>query len=154
MPQWIITILTGGGAVGLFALIGNAMGWVRFRKKDDAQVYKVHAETQVDLAEASNKKIDDEVKISKAALEWTVQLASQLEKANILNDKRQEEIDRLHELIQQMKADADKQKADFDKRMKEVEDVLDANQNELNVERQKNQDLLSKLNQFINGTGK
>src|SRR5947199_384771 len=108
------SVLGGGLFTGIVALVGRAMGWLRFNKKDNADVSKVKSETAIDLAEVDNKKIDDEVKISKAALEWTVQLAGQLEKANLINEKRQQEIERLHAVMAKMRED-------FEKRMSEME---------------------------------
>lgn len=148
----ILTIIIGSGlATGVLALLGNAMGWVRFSKKDKAEISKVESETKLDLAEVVNKKIDDEVKISKAALEWTVQLALQLEKANLVNDKRQQEIDRLHTVMNEMRLDFEIRKVEFEKRMDDMEKLIQINQADLLHERTKNTELIEKLNSYING---
>ena len=104
----------------------------------------MNSSSQVDLADVANKKIDDEVKISKAALEWTVQLAEQLAKSNVINEKRQVEIDRLHDVMKHMRED-------FETRMNEMEIMLQGAQKELTEERNKNKLLLDRLNAHING---
>lgn len=137
MQDWI-KILFGSGLVsGVFLVIGNSLGWIRFKKKDDAEVQSIKADVQ-------SKKVEDEIKISKAALEWTVQLAARLETANVTIEKRQIEIDRLHGVIQLMRDD-------FEKRMTEMEAMLTLNQEEIDTERKKNQELLNKLKPYISG---
>lgn len=118
----ILKVITGSGLLTLLStIVARAMGWIRFGKVDRAKIGKVEAETAIDLATATQKKIETEVKISDAALQWTVNLASQLEKANTMND-------RLNGVIDAMRRDFEKEikklKEDFTKRIKDLEDEL------------------------------
>lgn len=143
---WLnILKICGGAAIPILGgILLNAMGWIRFSSKDKADISKVQSETAVDLAEVASKRIEDEVLIAKTALEWTVQLAAQLERSNGLNDRRSGEIERLHTVIQAMRDD-------FDQRLDEINNMLDLTRNELVEERNKNRVLLDKLNAFIDG---
>ena len=142
--EWFKILGSGTVITALAGLIAKTMGWIRFEKRDAAEVSKMNSSSQVDLADVANKKIDDEVKISKAALEWTVQLAEQLAKSNVINEKRQVEIDRLHDVMKHMRED-------FETRMNEMEIMLQGAQKELTEERNKNKLLLDRLNAHING---
>lgn len=133
-----IKVLGGTALAGILALIGKAMGWIRFSGKDRADTQKVQSEINLDHAEVHNKKIDEEIKISKAALEWTVQLAAQLEKANLLNEKRIIEIDRLKDVIFKMRED-------FDKRIDAVTAILAEAQKALAEEKVLSMELLNEL---------
>lgn len=121
----IILTSTGTAIVGFLA---SQMNWIRFLKRDKANVKKIESEISIDNAESDSRKADTEIKISKAALEWTVQIAEQLERANDVSDKRQVEIDRLHSVINTMRTD-------FNKRIQELEEELDKTQEEINNER-------------------
>ena len=131
----------GGGTVitALAGLIAKTMGWIRFDKRDAAEVGKMNSSSQVDLADVANKKIDDEVKLSTASLEWTIELSRQLSNCNLLNEKRQAENDKLHEAMKQMRID-------FEARMNEMDAILKAERQELAAERRCNKELLDRLN--------
>lgn len=150
--KWIV----GGGSFTavLFGIFAKAMGWIRFRKKDSADTEKVRSETAIDLATVTEKRISDEVKISDAALQWTVNLATQLEKANIMIEKKQVENERLHGIIDLMKSD-------FEKSMKELHDNFNKRFHDLEMEfaasrevwkRERNDNLfeIARLTQIIN----
>lgn len=151
--KWII----GGGSfatviIGIFA---RAMGWIRFRKKDSADTDKVKSETAIDLATVNEKKISDEVKISDAALQWTVNLATQLERANTRIDMKQSEIERLHEIIDLMKIDFEKSMKElhenFNKRFSDLEKEFDISKEAWKKERNDNMFEISRLTKIING---
>ncbi len=144
------------GSTVLTAIIGKAMGWLRFGKSDKANVGKVEAETAVDLATVNAKKISDEIKISEAALQWTINLSSRLEKANAMIDRKQQENDRLHDIISKIKHDFDEEvqklKNNFNKRIRELESEFEKSKNELLKEREENREEIKKLKNQIYGT--
>lgn len=153
----ILKILAGGGSsIVISTIVARAMGWIRFGKVDKAKIGKVEAETALDIATVTQKKISDEVKISDAALQWTVNLASQLEKANAMLDKKQTENDRLHDIIDVMKRDFEKAfqklKEDFNKRIRELELEFEKSKNELIKEREDNREEIKRLKAQINGS--
>lgn len=131
--------ISGSLVTACAAIIANAMGWIRFGQKDKAQVGKIKSETAIDLARISAKKIDDEIKISKAALEWTVQLSEQLERAHLLTEKRQMENDALHEMINKMRID-------FDAQIQELETALEKCQQQTARDRREIEKLRQQLN--------
>lgn len=132
-------IVSGTLISAVAAFVGKQMDWIRFGSRDKAKIKKIESETGIDLAEINAKKIDDEIKISKAALEWTVQLSEQLERAHLLNEKRQRENDALHEMINKMRTD-------FDARIQELETALDKSQQQLAKERREIEKLRQQLN--------
>ena len=152
----ILKVVAGGGFFTLLStIIARAMGWIRFGKADKARVGKVQAETALDIATITQKKISDEVKISDAALQWTVNLATQLEKANAMIEKKQTENDRLHGIIDVMKRDFEREfqklKDDFNQRIKELEKELERSRDELIQERSANREEIKKLKAQIDG---
>jgi len=152
----ILKVITGSGLLTLLStIVARAMGWIRFGKVDKARVGKVEAETAIDIATVAQKRISDEVKISDAALQWNINLASQLEKANILNDKKQAENDRLHGIIDTMKRDFEvafeKLKSEFNRRIKELEAEFEKSKNDFIKEREENREEIKRLKAEING---
>lgn len=152
----ILKVITGSGLLTLLStIVARGMGWIRFGKVDKARVGKVEAETAIDIATVTQKRISDEVKISDAALQWNINLASQLEKANILNDKKQAENDRLHGIIDTMKRDFEvafeKLKSEFNRRIKELEAEFEKSKNDFIKEREENRDEIKRLKAEING---
>lgn len=151
----IKSLLSGSIITTLATIIAKKMDWIRFGKSDDAKIGKIKAETVVELANASAKRISDEVKISDAALQWTVNLASQLEKANALIDKKQAENDRLHGIIDAMKRDFEdavqKLKQEFKERIRQLEADFEKSKNELIAEREANRNEIKKLKRQIDG---
>lgn len=133
--ELIVQMLIGTG------ILTALLNWRRFRGKDKAEVSKIVSGISVDDASINAKKVDDEIKISKAALEWAVQLGHQLKDANVTNEKKQLEIDRIRELMQTMKDD-------FEKRMDEMDRLMEQTQKELNIEKQRNIDLLKQLDEY------
>ena len=140
----VLKMLGLGGVIAILGYLAKQYNFFRLKPVERAGVKKKESEIKVDDAIISNKRIDDEVRISKAALEWTVQLASQLEKANKMSDKRQQEIDRLHEVMTGMRKD-------FEKRMSQMESMLEQTQRELNAEKIKNNELIEKINKYLRG---
>jgi hypothetical protein len=152
----ILKVITGSGLLTLLStIVARGMGWIRFGKADKAKVGKVEAETAIDIATVAQKRISDEVKISDAALQWNINLASQLEKANILNDKKQAENDRLHGIIDTMKRDFEvafeKLKSEFNRRIKELEAEFEKSKNDFIKEREENREEIKRLKAEING---
>jgi hypothetical protein len=137
MKDDIIYGFVGSAITAALAFLGKVLGW--FAPKDKAEAKKIEAETKVDLASEANKKVDDEIKISKAALEWTVQIAGQLEKANQVIEKRQAEVERLTDTIANMKSEFEAIVLGFNKRIQELEEALKATTDELQQEREINQ---------------
>lgn len=155
-PSDIVKSLLSGSVITAIAtLIAKKMDWIRFGKSDDAKIGKIRAETAVELANVSAKRISDEVKISDAALQWNINLASQLEKANALIDKKQAENDRLHGIIDTMKRDFEdavtRLKDEFRQRIKQLEADFEKSKNELIAEREANRDEIKKLKRQIYG---
>lgn len=118
-------LLSGGFITALTAIIAKKMDWVRFGRKDRAEVQKIEAET---LAKINAKRIEDEVKISANALEWSAKIWAQLEKAN-------NEIDRLYNIISRMRDE-----------MQKLEDELDETRSALNKDRQELENLRNRIN--------
>ena len=158
--EWDVReILKGLGSWGIFTtiamFIAKKMDWIRFGKSDAAKVEKVHAETALDMAAVAEKQIEKEVKISDAALQWTVNLAARLEKALSMNDKKQETIERLYGIIERMKDDFDRDmeriKSDYDKRIEDLKVEFEASKRELIQERQENREEIRRLKEQIDG---
>lgn len=152
--EWNVqSLLTGSAFTALLAIIANAMGWIRFKKKDNANVDKIKSATALDIAEVTQKRIQDEVKISDAALQWTVNLASQLEKANSMIEKKQIENDRLYGIIDTMKddfeRDFEKLKSDFNTRIQQLERELEISRLALAKEREINMIEIERLKKQI-----
>lgn len=154
----ILKMIFGGGFMtAIVALLARKMDWIRFGKTDEANISKVQAETAIDLAVVTAKRISDEVKISDAALQWTINLATQLERANVMIEKKQIENDRLDGIIELMKRDFEKAfeklKEEFNKRVKQLENELETSRDELIEERKVNWDEIERLKKQIDGTG-
>lgn len=146
----IIKIAGGGIFTAVAAIVANAMGWLRFGKKDIAEVGKVKSETALDMATIAEKKTSDQIKIADAALQWTINISARLE-------KEQQENDRLHSIIDAMKRDFERQvqklKNDFNLRIKELEGEFEKSKNELIREREENINEIKRLKDQINGNG-
>lgn len=158
--EWDVReILKAVGGWGVFtaiaALVAKKMDWIRFGKADAAKVEKVHAEAALDLASVAEKEIEKEVKISNAALQWTVNLSARLEKALAMIDKKQEVIERLYGIIDKMKEDFDsdieKIKSAYDKRIEDLKKEFDKSKNELLSEREENRKEIKRLKAQIEG---
>jgi hypothetical protein len=105
----ILKVITGSGLLTLLStIVARGMGWIRFGKADKAKVGKVEAETALDMAAVAEKRISDEVKLSNTTLQWNINLSAQLEKALMMNEKKQAENDRLHDIIIALKYDYEK----------------------------------------------
>jgi len=155
----ILKILGGGGVLAaIVSLVGSAMGWLRFGKKDSAEIGKIQSETALDAATIAEKKIADEVRISDAALQWTVNLATRLEQANLMIDKKQEENERLHGIIDIMKKDFEREfqklKDNFNKRIKELENEFERSKQELIKEREENREEIKRLKNQLDGNSR
>lgn len=99
--EWI-KILLGSGAMSVLAvIIGRMLGW-RFSPKEKVTVKKVEGDI-------SSQKLDDEIKVSQQALEWTAQFAAQLEKANAVIDKLQQELEKMRALNEKMREEYGRQ---------------------------------------------
>ena len=149
------------GGTGIFTLltmiVGKAMGWIRFGKVDKAKVGKVQSETAIDIATVTQKKIEDEVKISGAALQWAANFAAQTEKANAMNERLQTENERLHSVIDTMKANFEKAiekiKEDFYRQIKELEADFIKSKDELIKRDHANREEIKRLKAQIDGQG-
>ncbi len=98
--------------------LGTKYDWLRLRPKEAADVKKVESDIRIDEANIQSKRIEDEIKVSQQALEWTAQFAAQLEKANKVIDKLQEEVERMRALNEKLRID-------FGKQIDELEQSLD-----------------------------
>ncbi len=138
--ETILQMLIAGGlftaVAGFFA---KQMDWIRFRKKDSVDVGRIAAETDFIRAETAEKKTITEIKFSEALLVSLEKVARQLDRANMTNDKKEIENQRLHDIIgtlkQDFKKDFEKLKEDFDKRIDELEEELSVSKKELLEER-------------------
>lgn len=123
-------------------IIASILGWIRFGKKDKAEVGKLKSEVYIDLATILEKRIADEMKISDGALQWNVNFVSQLEKANAIIDKLRGENERLYDTInvlkQSFEAEFQNLKDSFSKRIKQLEEDLESSRKELMIEKEKN----------------
>lgn len=138
-------LLSAGVITGAIAFIGQQMGWLRFRKKDNAEIDKIKSEAASIEADIDSKRTDNVVKLSENALTWTVQLAAQLEKANIANEKLKTEIERHQKRINLMKED-------FEKQMDVMEQMLSVTRKDCESEKEKNSQLQIQLNKYISGS--
>jgi hypothetical protein len=124
----ILKVVTGGGLLTLVStIIARAMGWIRFGKTDKAKIGKVQSETALDIATISEKEASKDVRLADTALQWNINLASQLEKAIMMNEKKQEENDRLHDIIIALKHDYEK----LSRRVSQLEMELERAKREL-----------------------
>lgn len=146
----IIKVLGGGG---VFTAIAAAMGWLRFGKKDKAEVGKLRSETILDIATVLEKKVSDDSKILTQALDWNMILVSQREKDNAMIDKLKEENDRLHGDINTLKSDFNSMIGEFNKRIKQLEDELEKSKQELIREREENKKQIEILKSQRYGDG-
>lgn len=94
MEDWMKALLTSSVTLAIVALIGKMLGW-KFSPKEKADVQKTESAIRIDVATIHSKKVEDEIKVSQQALEWTAQFAAQLEKANAVIDKLQAVIDKM-----------------------------------------------------------
>lgn len=138
-------ILAGGGiGTALTAIIA----WLRFKRKDSAEVEKLNTETYIDLATVLEKKIANESKIADGAVQWNITLVSQLEKANVLIDKLRDDKDRLNETINKMRLefynDIQNLEKKYSDRIRELETTL-------NIEREQNKKEIQILKQQVYG---
>ena len=108
MMEWLKILLTGGALTGLLGMIGKSIGY-RFSRKEKVDVQKVESDIRIDAATIASKKLDDEIKVSQQALEWTAQFAAQLDKANLVIDKLQTEVDRMRSLNENLRENFGKQ---------------------------------------------
>lgn len=152
----IFKIVAGSGAFTLIStIIAKSMGWIRFGKADKVRIQKVQSETVLDIATVLQKKITDESKVADTALQWNINLATQLEKEKVMNDKKQTEIDRLHDIINKMKYDFEgrvqKLREDFESSMKNLEAEFEKSRKRFVAEREENVAEIQRLKRQING---
>lgn len=117
----------GSFATILAGLFADAMGWIRFRGKDRADVKKTEAETAVALAKAKSQKIQDEKNIAEITKEWAVELKKQANEEYSRRIKLQNDLDRLQrelytvrnelEVLRKENAELIEEKADLIKRL-------------------------------------
>lgn len=124
----ILKMVTGGGLLTLIStIVARGMGWIRFGKVDKAKIGKVQSETALDMASVAEKETSKDVRLADTALQWNINLASQLEKAIMMNEKKQEENDRLHDIIIALKHDYEK----LSRRVSQLEQELEKAKKEL-----------------------
>ena len=82
-------------------------------------------------------------------------MATQLEKEKVMNDKKQMEIDRLHDIINKMKYDFEervqKLREDFESSMKNLEAEFEKSRKRFVTEREENVAEIQRLKRQING---
>ncbi len=141
-------LLAGGLFTALAGFFAKQMDWIRFRKKDSVEVGKVEAETELIRANAAEK-------VSDTALQLLSNVAVQLDKANMVIDKKEKENERLHEIIVTLKDDFErdfqKLRDDFNKRINELEQELEKSRQELERERIEYQKEIEKFKKFRDG---
>jgi len=108
MADWIKILLGSTALTALIGFIGRLAGW-RFNPKEKVDVRKVESNIKIDQQDIHSKQIDDEIKVSQQALEWTAQFAAQLEKANAVIDKLQQELERMRALNEKIREDYGRQ---------------------------------------------
>lgn len=121
------SLLSGTAITTIVAAIGKALGLVKFGKKEKAEVDSI--------------RTDNDVKISKATMEWALQLVAQLERVNLLLDRERIENNNLHIYIEEMKRGFDEQVERFEKR-------LAASQKEMTDQKEVNNTLIEQLKLF------
>lgn len=145
----IAKILGGGGVLTTIAtIVASMMGWVRFGKRDSAEVEKLKSETAINKAIVSEKRTSDEVKITNTLLDLNIHLSTRLEQANVMIDRQNEEKGRLYNIINKMRADFErdvlKLKNDYNKRINDLE-------KEFNEDREKSRLEIKRLIALIDG---
>lgn len=119
--QWDLKdILAAGG--GIFAvlatILANAMGWLRFGKKDKAEIGKLKSETVLDLAKVLEKKIADENATMNMILQMNLNFASQSEKLRVENDLLH---DTIHNLKQNFDTEIQNMGSKYNKKIRDLE---------------------------------
>lgn len=146
----ILKALSGWGILAaLSALIVKKMDWKRFKKTDIAKEKKVVSETALDLALIAEKQISDEVKISNAALQWALNFSASSERAYAMLDKKQEEIERLHVIIDDMKANSEIKLKEIKDDFIRVEDGFKTLKWKLLMEREEDRKEIKRLKDII-----
>jgi hypothetical protein len=142
----------------LATLLANAMGWLRFGKKDKAEVGKIQAEegklkseTALNLAMVLEKKIASESTNLDSMLQLNVNALSQVEKLTAENErikKAKEELEKNIEI--EINFAVSKIKENCNKRIKSFERELERSNAVLLKERQKHREEIRKLQDLIN----
>lgn len=135
----ILKILAGVFATSFIAFLGNVFGIIRFGKTDTAKIQQIH--------------IENEVALSKQALEWTINLKARLDKADEQIDAIREEC----EILRQENKTSDAQITSLEQQKKMLEaHIVSLEQHcttlkEENAQLKKeNEDYKIKLETFIN----
>lgn len=81
----IVEVLGGG-------LLASVLAWLRFGRKDKAEVGKLKSETVLDLAKVLEKRIAEDNATMGLALQMNVNAVSQAEKLRAENDRLYENI--------------------------------------------------------------
>lgn len=81
----IVEVLGGG-------LLASVLAWLRFGRKDNAEVGKLKSETVLDLAKVLEKRIAEDNATMGLALQMNVNAVSQAEKLRAENDRLYENI--------------------------------------------------------------
>lgn len=150
-------ILVAGVSI-IATLIANAMGWVRFGKKDKAETSKIQAETSklksetlLDLAMVLEKKIAYESSNLDSMLQLNVNALSQIEKLSAENDRLKESKNELEKNIEiEINLAVSRIKENCNKRIKSFERELEKSNAALLKERQKHREDIRKLQDLIN----
>lgn len=160
----IVQVVGGGSVLSLIlTFFANAMGWIRFGKKDKAEVGKLESEIALNAATVSEKKNEENLKLADTLLQWTVNLSTRLEQAFAMLDRKQEEIDRLHGQINTMNKDFERElekiKEEYDERVKLLEKEFEKSRREFELsrrellkERDENREEIKRLKYQIDGT--
>jgi hypothetical protein len=139
-------ILVAGVSI-LATLLANAMGWLRFGKKDKAEVAKLKSATLLDLAMVLEKKIASESTNLDSALQMNVNALSQIEKLSAENDRLRAS---KNELERNIEIEIQRVKDNCSKKMKLFEKELEKSNFELIKERERHREEIRKLQDLIN----
>lgn len=143
-------ILVAGVSI-LATLLANAMGWLRFGKKDKAEVDKLKSATLLDLAMVLEKKIASESTNLDSALQMNVNALSQIEKLTAENERLKKSKNELERNLEtEIRLAVDKIKENCNKQIRSFERELEKSNAALLKERQRHREEIRKLQDLIN----
>lgn len=129
----IIAGLVGAFVTGALGLIGKKMDWFSPRSKID--VAKVESEIRSDDSENKSRQTQDEINIARVALDITIQLRAQLEKADTMISSLRIEKDSLHKMASELRKESMQRDREQKERIIELENKLQISEQHLNMEK-------------------